>query len=56
MHTKVDIQIAQCVHGVCALQSSSSYNAGVEIGKMPHASLLAGVTQLSSDKGAERYT
>ena len=23
MHTKVDLQIAQCVHGVCALQSSS---------------------------------
>ena len=23
MRTKVDLQIAQCVHGVCALQSSN---------------------------------
>ena len=23
MHTKIDLQIAQCAHGVCALQSSS---------------------------------
>ena len=23
-HTKVDVQIVQCAHGVCALQSSSS--------------------------------
>ena len=23
MHTKVDLQIAQCAHGVCTLQSSS---------------------------------
>ena len=23
MHVKVDLQIAQCAHGVCALQSSS---------------------------------
>ena len=23
VHTKVDLQVAQCAHGVCALQSSS---------------------------------